>query len=241
MLKPDTDTTSSKVVIGFKCGECLHFEKVSKFEKPCSQLGVTRHANSPGCFSPNVYLLQKVSPDIFNQLGLLLRNFTSPQARVLLALLRSKKAFDKYNLAFGQPVFFHLGDDFLSNYFRGFVFGVVTHGEPLVYVTSDMNKRQVGTPGLLMLLPSSVYTVSAFRKKRQQLLTTGRKDDPKPLPFLTKAKARKPVPVDYEPPTMESVPDAWFDAYARPDKAPERPSRIRKTKTGQEFKIRTTK
>lgn len=214
MLKKD-DTASSKIVIGLKCGECFHYEKYAKFEKPCSKLGVTRKANAPACFTPNVFALQKVAPDILAQLGFLLKEFTAPQARILLSLLRSKRTYDRYGLAFGQPVFFRLGQDYVANYFRGFVVGVTSHGEPMVYVSSDMNKKQIGTPNMLALMPDSVFSVSKFKAHRTKLIDSGKINDPNPLPLFKKVHP-KTVSIDYEPPTIESVPDHWFDAYSRP-------------------------
>ena len=75
----------SKSSIGLKCGDCLFFKQSSKFERPCTELGVKHFSVAPACFSPNVYKLGAKNPDVILQLGLLLRDFdasdTRPRAR----------------------------------------------------------------------------------------------------------------------------------------------------------------
>lgn len=213
MLKKEANQ-SSKLVIGFKCGECLHHTKYAKFEKICFKLGVLAKASAPSCFTPNVFLLQKHSPDVLNQLGLLIKDFSSAQARILVGLLRSRKAYERYGLAFGMPVYVRFGSDYLNNYFRAYVISVTVHGEPMVYVTSDLNRKQTNAPAVMALLPDSVLTISMFKKKKQDLTKRKLLKDPKPTVFGKPVKGKK-AEIDYEPPTLENVPASWFDAYAR--------------------------
>lgn len=233
-------TASSKLSLGFRCGDCLHLDKISKFEKVCSKLGITKNALAPACFAPNVFELQKVTPDILNNLGLMIKDLNSTQCRILLGLLKARKSFERYHLAFGQPVYFHVGQDYLSNYFKGFVVSVSSFGEPTVYVTSDLNKKQVAKPAMLVLSPESVFTISRFKKKKDSLVKRNLVNDPKPFYFMKKVHPKE-VDVSYEPPTMESVPDSWFDVYAGgkgKDKAQNK-SPIKKVKSGLEMKIRS--
>ena len=106
-----------------RCGDCLHFKHISKFEKVCNTLGIKQFAEAPTCFSPNIYVLTKKNPDTLHQLGMLLRDWTPAETRVFMALLRQKIVMDKnYGLQFGQPVMFKIGGgDYLSNYFKGYV------------------------------------------------------------------------------------------------------------------------
>jgi hypothetical protein len=205
-------TASNKLQLGFKCGECLHHEKYSKFEKPCIALGVTKQASAPSCFTPNVFRLQKHTPDILNQLGFLLKDFSSADARILLGLLRSKQTYEKYKLMFGQPVYVRLGQDYLSNYYLGYVIGVAGHGNPMVYVTSDMHRTQIANPAIMALLPDSVFSTVTFKKKRAQLKQNNLLVDPKPL--FNKRQASKAKADTYEVPTLESVPASWFENFS---------------------------
>lgn len=196
--------------IGLKCGECLHFKANAKFEKPCSQLGIQRFSDAPNCYSPDVYLLGKKNPDTLFQLGLLLRDFSAQESRVFFAILKQSKAFEKhYELKFGQPVYFRIGNDYLSNYFHGFAIGVAECGDGQVFIGSDMNSRQRGSPMTCTLLKDSVLTVSDFKKKRAALEKEGRLVDPKPMFTMPKAtlKADKD---GYEPPSMDSAPAEWY-------------------------------
>lgn len=200
---------SAKNSINQKCGDCLHFKLSAKFEKPCSQLGVKSYGAAPSCFSPNVYAMAQKSPDLLFQVGLMFHNFTPSQSRVLLSLLNMNKVFAKsYNLKFGQPVFFRLGNDYLSNYFKGFVAGVASAGEQQVFVTSDLSGAQKLKPVIATLTRDSVFSVSDFKKKREELVTRDKLTDPQPL----KTKVKK-IDAKYDVPSMEKAPAGWFDAH----------------------------
>lgn len=209
----------SKSSIGLKCGDCLHFKQNAKFEKPCFDLGIKRFRDAPSCYSPNVYLLGKKNPDVLHQLGILLMNFSAQESRVFMSILKQANAFEKnYELKFGQPVMFCLGNDYLSNYFSGFAIGVAECGDGQVFIGSDLSGRQRGKPLTLSLLRDSVYTLSEFRKKKAQLEKQGRLTDPKPL----YGEVKKDVKVgkeDYVPPSMDSAPAEWFDKDAAPKKS----------------------
>lgn len=201
----------AKNSIGLKCGDCLHFKVNAKFEKPCAQLGVAKFADAPACYSPNVYFLGRRDPNAIGQLGLLLRDFTAQDQRILLSVLKQSKSFEKhYNLKFGQPVYFCIGNDYLSNYFRGYVVGVAEVGESQVFVGSDLTGKQRGKPMTGTFLRDSVYTVTEFKKKRAQLQKDNRVIDPNPL-FTVKRYDPKIEKVDYEPPTIDSAPSEWFN------------------------------
>jgi hypothetical protein len=195
-----------------RCGDCLHFKHISKFERVCSTLGVKQFAEAPTCFSPNVYALTKKNPDILHQLGMLLREFTPAETRVFMALLRQKVSMDKnYGLAFGQPVMFRIGGgDYLSNYFKGYVIGVASVGDGQVFVASDMSKTQRNMPATATLLPSSVYPLSKWKKKKAELVKDKKLKDPNPL-YSPTALKKEELTIDYKVPTLEDAPSAWFD------------------------------
>lgn len=213
-----------------RCGDCLHFKLSAKFEKPCSLLGIKAYGAAPNCFSPNVYAMAQKSPDLLYQIGLLFHNFTPSQSRVLLSLLNMNKVFTKsYGLKFGQPVYFRLGNDYLSNYFRGYVAGVATAGDQQVFVTSDLSGSQRLKPLIATLTRDSVFTVTDFKKKREELVAAGRLQDPQPL----KTKVKK-VDAKYEVPSMEKAPAEWFATYGARLSSKKK---LKKGKDGLSFKI----
>lgn len=197
-----------KAFISIKCGECIHFTRVKKFELPCKELGRKHFSDAPGCYDPDVYLLTKQAPDTLSQLALLVKDFSSSEVRVLMSLLKNTKAFEKAGYAFGQPVFFKIGEDYLSNYYRGFVLNVSSQ-DTTVTVTSDLNKTQRSNPLIGFVLSENIYSVSAFRKKKAQLVKQGREIDP--APKFTKIQKAEIVKADYVPPTMDNAPDDWFN------------------------------
>jgi len=217
------------------CGDCLHFKRNAKFEKPCSQLGVKHYASAPQCFSPDVYVLARKSPDALFQIGLLFHNFTPSESRILLSLLNQQKTFEKgYSLKFGQPVYFRLGTDYLSNYFRGYVAGVASAGDQQVYVTSDMNGAQSAKPVIATLMRDSVFSVTEFKTKRASLQERGRLMDPNPEKkhVVTKIDAK------YEIPSMEKAPADWYESFGA------RLNSSKKLKRGKDnsltFKVKNT-
>lgn len=222
MLKKKKVIPIAKASIGLKCGDCLHFKRNAKFEKPCSQLGVKHFANAPACYSPDPYILSAQSPDVLNRLGLLLANFSAKESRVLMSILKQTGTLEKhYKLKFGQPVFFRIGNDYLSNYFRGFVLAIAEDGDAQVYVTSDMEKKQRKQPVLATLIRTSVFTLSEWKKKKAQLLADKRTQDPKPLFTVQKIKTK--MDELYVPQSLESAPADWFNKVDRPKASKKRP------------------
>lgn len=211
----------AKASIGLKCGDCLHFKRNAKFEKPCSQLGTKHFANAPACYSPDPYILSAQTPDVLNRLGLLLSNFSAKEARVFMALLKQSSTLEKhFKLKFGQPVFFRIGPDYLSNYFRGFVLGVAEEGDAQVYVTSDLEKKQRKQPVMASLMRDSVYAASEWKKKKSQLLSDKRLQDPKPLFSVQKIQTK--MDDLYVPQSLDSAPADWFNKVENRPKAKKR-------------------
>jgi hypothetical protein len=217
MLQKNVDVSpignTKRLTVGFRCGDCLHFDKIPKFSDVCSKLGVERHSKSPQCFNANVFLLQRVNPDVLSHLGLLLSNMTPQQTRITLGLLLNRAGLDNLKLKFGQPVMFCLGDNYLSNYYRGYVISASSAPEPYVYLTSDLDRRQITNPTVLSLMPDSILTLRAFEARKIELVEADRLIDKKhPLRSkFSKTALKKP---DYQPPTLESAPADWFDVFS---------------------------
>lgn len=230
MLKKKKVIPIAKATIGLKCGDCLHFKRNAKFEKPCSQMGIKHFANAPACYSPDPYILSAQSPDVLNRLGLLLNNFTAKEARVFMSILKQTGALEKnFKLKFGQPVFFRIGNDYMSNYFRGFVLGIADDGEAQVYVTSDMEKKQRKQPVLATLLRTSVFTMSEWKKKKLALINDKRTQDPKPLFAVQKIKTK--MDELYVPHSLDTAPSDWFNKVDKP-KGKKKPPAFSKSADG---------
>jgi hypothetical protein len=229
----------AKTTIGLKCGDCLHFKRAPKFEKVCSTLGVKHFANAPNCYDPDVFQLASQDPEVLNRLGLLIKDMSSKDTRVFMSLMKRTIALEKaYKLKFGQPVYFCLGQPYLSNYFRGYVVGGSEGGEPQVYISSTLSKRQRKQPMIATLDRTSVFTVPEFKKQKEKLVKENRLQDPDPL-FST---APKSVVVDtgYVVPNMETADKSWFDKDTKPVKKKSNSTNRRHSAiTGElEFKVK---
>jgi len=224
MIKNDND---GRLTLGIKCGDCIHYKRgPAKFESVCSELGVQSFAKAPNCFSPNVYALAKVSDDALTKLGSIVRDMTTQQLRLLIFSLRSSAQIHKVNLQFSQPVYFTLGGNYLSHYFKGFVIGVSDDFQHVI-VSASLSGSCKTT---LYMLVDSLLTGSQFKKKRVALVKAKRIKPRKPDSSLGNAiaegelmlynSAGVAVDIDYTPPTVDSAPVEWIDkrkAATKPD------------------------
>ena len=225
----------AKATIGLKCGDCIHFKRNPKFEKPCSQLGTKHFANAPACYSPDPYILSSQAPDVLYKLGMLLNGLSVKETRVFLSIVKQNGDLEKnYKLKFGQPVFFRIGNDYLSNYFRGFVLGASHDGDDQIYVTSDMDRKQRKQPLIATLMRSSVFTMSEWTKKKAKLLADKKTQDPSPLFSVQKIKTK--IDDLYVPQSLETAPADWFNKV---DGRPKRKQRIKEQADGTlSFKLK---
>ncbi len=221
MLKKDT---YNKVSLGMTCADCVHFETgPAKFEKVCAEVGVDSRSRAPDCYTPDIFKLKDLeNPELLKDLGNLIRKFSPKQSRILAFLLaRQGNQLAKAKLKFGQPVYFSLGADYVSHYFKGFV---LSSSEEHVYVVSKLKKAKDNTS--LTLLRVSVLTKAEYKVAETKMLDEGRifmNDKEKaacrklPIAELLDKKGRVPHVEeyfsDYEPPTLDSAPADWLNIY----------------------------
>lgn len=222
MLKKKSD---KKVSLGMQCGDCIHFEKVAKYEQPCAMLGVHRKSKAPDCFSPDVFKLRDVeNPDLLGDIGKLFRKLTPKQSRILsFVLSKQGGALNRKKVKFGQPVYFCLGSDYVSHYFKGYV---VSADDESVYVVSKLKPKAENN--ISASFPrDSIFTHREYKEIEKKLLAEGRvcmtdedKKRMKKLPTAELLDKKGRVPhveqfIDnYEPPTLDTAPAEWHDIYA---------------------------
>lgn len=226
MIKKEKD---KKVRLGIRCGDCVHYDKVKKFDDVCVKQGVREKANAPDCFSPDVYRLNSTkNPDVFSELAAVLKKLRPSQKRILaFTLTKSSTTMERHGFYFGQTVYFSLGADYLSHYFKGYVIGADAES---VIVSSKLKNCDSNTVGYF--LPDTLLTRKKFKTKKKELTKANRlimKDIEKavmkslPLAELIDDKGRwkdwKPEAseddFDYEPPTLDTAPPEWFDKSQR--------------------------
>lgn len=219
-----------KIALGMKCGDCLHYNICANpavGREPCSKLGVGKKANAPAaCYAPNIYALTDENPQMLRQLGLLMKCMKPSTMRVLaFVLTKNSRTLEQYGLSFGQPVYFSVSEDYLSHYFKGYVAG---HNEFGVIIAASLNKAQL--PTTCVIPRESLYTLTQFKVKRQELVQSGRiavsEDEIQmlrlgktPLAQLIDENGKVPhveeiEDVDYVPPhTIDDAPDSWWDVF----------------------------
>jgi len=217
-------TSTDKVSLGMRCGDCIHFQRgPAKFEKTCNKMGVDGKSKAPDCFSPDVFRLNSgTSPELLGQIGRLIKDLAPAQSRILSHILaKNGNSIHKHGFKFGQPVYFTLGDEFLSHYFKGYVIGAC---DDYVYVASKLNKARSNTS--VTFMPQSLLSYKQYKEKEKRLLKSKKifmserdKALVKKLPLAEHidkhgcVKLPEQVELEYEPPTLDTAPAAWFNIY----------------------------
>lgn len=211
----------NRVSLSLKCGDCLHYKQVAKFETVCALQGIHEKASAPDCFSPDIYkMVDKTHPEILFELGKLVKDFGPSKLRILAYTFKTASIIAKHGYQFGQPVYFSLGEDYLTHYFMGYVVGATSEH---VYVAARLNKCKTNT--MAMFLPSALLSKPEFKKKAIELQIAKRitlpklkhnKDKCYPAPEYLNSKGMLPdfksEKFDYEPPTIDTAPPEWLDA-----------------------------
>lgn len=214
-----------KVSLGMQCGDCIHFERMAKYEQPCAMLGVHKKSKAPDCYSPDIFKLRDTkNPDLLGSIGNMFRHLKPKQARILSFILSKQGgALERKKVKFGQPVYFCLGEDYVSHYFKGYV---VSADDDSVYIVSKLKPKAENN--ISASFPrSSIFTFKEYKQIEKRLLEQDKvcmtKQDRKRMRVLPTAELidkKGCVPhveqfIDsYEPPTLDTAPADWHDIYS---------------------------
>ena len=221
------ETNRSRISLGLKCGDCLHHTVGPKvFEKLCSQLGKTLNANACQSFSPNVFKLTFVKQGSIDLLAQLTSELSREQTRLLAFTLASNDYIKKAGFEFGQVVYFSINHEGnLDSYFSAVVIGASAKGD-MVHLSSTFEKLQTKA-ALLSLESNTVLNQEKFNAKRRSLIKQNKiytvvnvRERKTALDFLYMTKTQIHIykkqletgPVDYIPPSIDTVPTNWLDS-----------------------------
>lgn len=222
-------TTSRKVRLGVKCGDCLHYTRAAKFEDVCCKLGISKRNNAPDCFHPDYYKLNSCKePEKTKEVAKVVGSLRPSQLRVLAyTLTKNANHLKPLGFSFGQTVYFSLGRDYLSHYFKGYIIGFNTETKHII-LSARLNKDDHST--VAQFLPSSLYSRTEFKKIRKDLIKRNRvimpNEDKKylsklPVGELIKKDGSLPpfekmdFNINYEPPTLDSAPPEWLEKESK--------------------------
>lgn len=212
-LKRDVDSETGKGAtrsnVSLRCADCLHFKGSAHpaMGKSCTHLGVAPSAIAPGCYTPNVVVLRKIPSASFKQLAILLSTIKPQQARVLMGLFKCAGSLENTGFVFLQKVYFRLGDDFLENYYSGFV--LCKGPNRTISIVGESYLSGDASAPLANLIKSSIMTWDAFKEKRDKLIAQGK--------LLRLKSTKKVVYDDYEPPSLDAPPPEQ-EAATKPKK-----------------------
>lgn len=199
---PGTLTTESNVKL--RCGDCMHFKGTShpSYGALCSTLGTRASALAPKCYTANVSVFRPLGPDFIRGLAVSVASMDAQQQRVLMGLLRNASALEKIGLTFMQKVFFSMGGDCLENWYTGFVLSPGPDRGTVLLVGQDYAKGNRTLCTALLMTSSLITSHKKFNRIKDDLVARGQL---RRLPPRLQPKAAK---ADYEPPTMETNPEA---------------------------------
>lgn len=200
----------------YKCGECLHHQVHThpSMKNVCIKNGVKKFAIAPPCFTPDVTQLTS-NTDTFVQVASILHDMTTPQKRVMFALLNQKpikrRAFSR-DLKWGMKVYFlAMGKDYFSNYLSGYVMGLTSSGE--LIIAGSPEQQVVGRSYIAYMTDDdNIMTPTEWKAKKAELRTANRIHDPSVRMMPKQDIAADPV-------TIDSAPDSWHDKREKVRKA----------------------
>ncbi len=215
-----------KLTVGVRCGDCLHFKVGPKYyEELCSELGYGPQHKPCPAFTPNHYKLVRLEPDILRVLNKVTSEMSPSQSRLLAFMFKNIGRLKAAELQFGQRVYFCLGEDYLSHYFRGYVIGL-SHDKQNILISSKLKEAKTATT--LSLMFDSVLDEKQFLIKKRELEKKQRLVLPEEAKVYRKARLpiaeyikqdgtlktkylfKKQGELDYVPPTLESAPSSWL-------------------------------
>lgn len=197
-----SESGASKDNVRLKCGDCLHYQSSPhpSYGEVCNLRGVKTFATAPNCYTANINVFRKVSPDTFSQLYSLLSSFTPQQNRVLMGLLKTQTQVEKSGFTFLQKVYFLLGhSEYLENYYSAYVMGVGPDKEILLVGRDYLRNHK--SPVVAQMMADSLMTFEEFKERRRYLQSSGKLSSVKRLSEQDKYRL---MDSDYVPPTIET-------------------------------------
>lgn len=206
-----------------RCGTCLHFERIpypGSPKKTCDALG--HIASSPKCdyYNPNIALIADKAPKVIPIFSEYVASMTRGELQLFGHMMYSAAETAKAGFTLGQQVWFVIGMDYLNNYFTGIVLRAT---KEFVYIAAELNEGAGGT--FVQLMPSSVLNEKEWLRRRRRLVRAERVVEPRKngrptlfeelamtkKEFVERRQALAEKPADYEPPTLDTVPQHWLD------------------------------
>lgn len=214
-IKRDTSEAGARRAGGSvpqKCGDCLFFkgDKSPSFDAPCFDRGVKEYATAPRCFSPNLRKLSGISSDAFELLGSILSMCSPSQVRIISNLIAQQHLVVKQGFFLMQPVFFRIGDDYLDNYFKGYVMSLTSEGDIMMCSSPYLRGGHVA---YAQVTKASLLDEVAMEEKRAYLVERGLIYEPKRPQRNTNVEDE-----DYVIPTIEMSSEALEELTQEADK-----------------------
>ena len=225
--------------INVNCGSCIHHRRLPLFSnKPCAEHGVQEYAIAPGCYKPDVMGLVESTPiDFISHMSKGMASITPDTLLALAHTLAASAALTrKTGLRFGQPVYFTLGADYLSHYFKGYPVSF-NEEDGTINIAAALNNAKKNT--LLKLMPESILTRRVWIKKMEALVAANRiyiqrseKERRSWIAELISYQGTIPriknqlKDFEYEPPTLDTAPEVLV-TRARQEASKTKPAKKR--------------
>lgn len=225
-MKTDVEA-KTRISLGMRCGDCCHLSKGPKcFEKMCNELGKTSNSAACPSFNPDLTKLVSVKSGQLQALAHIVNDLGPSQLRLLALTFRNLDYVKKSGFEWGQQVFFSIDTrGNLDSYFSGYVVSSNQSGR-ILHIASNFDHLQ-SSSAMLSLETKSVLTEAQFIARKTQLIKQGKIETivryqgeryttlellrlPKYMYKLLKQSIVE-TPVNYVPPTIDTVPTTWLD------------------------------
>lgn len=204
--KAATPVHSTKLSIGLKCSDCLHFKGPASphYADKCSKTGVLPFAKACKFYTPDLSKIRQAdgSTELFANLANAAKGLEGAPLRILAYSLLRQDALKKVGLRLGQALYVYLPPTlgmpreireqmekydlhYIDQYYKGYVIGAVNHGDSIeVYISpSEVGKADPYTISLTAKeggrLPEYVVGGKNFRKRCTRLEAEGKAKMPK--------------------------------------------------------------
>lgn len=192
----DFPLNRSALTVNLTCGDCRHHGGIPApgQKSCCAVLGVIQEQTPCLHFSVSPFVIDFGSDMYLRMISRIIRKLNRKKLNAVASLLLQEARTRRYGFNMGDVVYFKAyGDDFLSNYRKGYVVSADKH----YVVISGRRGREFSC----YISAPYVLRKAQWLEKQKELIAANRLVDPRYPATISPKKA-----VVYEPPTIDQAP-----------------------------------
>ena len=218
-MKNPLGASYKKPVIPIKCKDCIYYQRIRTFDKPCKELGILSNSDPCSRFVSDVFEFfpkdksksgvlvkygNKNTISILNMLGTLSSSDLRRLAALSLAEYRSRS---RSGLTAGQIVYVKILGDSSQKYLNCYIKATVLSCTRHYIMVKGRGKNKLD--GYFSYNSKSVLTESQWKRLKKSLIKNNKINLPQSPRFLG---IKKSETYNYEPPTIDDILDKKEDS-----------------------------